>query len=275
MSFHTVRRGALEYLTADALAGSRHCFSTRLGGVSTGALASLNLGIHRGDEPENVRRNYALLGAAVGFAPEDTVFTHQVHTDTVLRVGRADRGTGLLRGQERDCDALITDEPGVALCCFSADCVPILLYDPDRRAAGAVHSGWRGTALGIVKKTAQAMADAFGCRPDALRAAIGPCIGACCFETDRDVPDALRAALGAEVEGAIERRGEKYFVDLKAVNRLWLLRAGLRPAHIDVSGACTACDGARFWSHRRMGAQRGSLAGIIAIASAEKGETDL
>ncbi len=273
MAFHTVRLGELEYLTADVLAGSRHCFSTRLGGVSGGDLSSLNLGTHRGDEPGNVRENYAILGAAVGFSPEDTVFTKQVHTDCVLRVGRADRGTGLFREQEVPCDALITDEPGVALCCFSADCVPILLYDPVRRAAAAVHSGWRGTALGIAAKAAAAMGAEFGCKPENLRAAIGPCISKCCFETDADVPDAMRAALGDDAAPAIEKSGEKYHVDLKSINRIWLARAGILPEHIDVTDACTACAPERFWSHRRVGNARGSLAGIIAIPAKSEGRT--
>lgn len=271
MAFHTVRLGALEYRTADALTGSRHCFSTRLGGVSAGPLGTLNLGVHRGDAPENVQENYAILGAAVGFSPEDTVFTRQVHTDTVLRVSASDRGTGLFRDQQTDCDALITDEPGLALCCFSADCVPILLYDPVRRAVGAVHSGWRGTAMGIAAKAVAAMAREFSSRPADVRAAIGPCIGPCCFETDRDVPDAMRDALGADAEEAIRRAGEKFFIDLKALNTRWLTRAGLAPEHIDVSAECTCCDPARFWSHRRVGAQRGSLAGIIALAPQEGG----
>ena len=273
MAFHTVRLGELEYLTADVLAGSRHCFSTRLGGVSGGELSSLNLGTHRGDAPGNVRENYAILGAAVGFSPEDTVFTKQVHTDTVLRVGKGDRGTGLFREQEVPCDALITDEPGVALCCFSADCVPILLYDPVRRAAAAVHSGWRGTALGIAAKAAAAMGAEFGCKIENLRAAIGPCISKCCFETDADVPDAMRAALGEAAAPAITKSGEKYHVDLKRINRIWLTRAGILPEHIDVSDACTACAPERFWSHRRVGNARGSLAGIIAIPAESEGRT--
>lgn len=90
-------------------------------------------GTHRGDVPENVRENYRILGAAVGFAPEQTVFTKQEHTDTILRVGRADCGTGLSREQAVVCDGLITDEPGVALCCFGADCTTILLFDPVSR----------------------------------------------------------------------------------------------------------------------------------------------
>ena len=147
--FHTIKQGTLEYLTADALTGSIHCFSTRFGGVSEGHLASLNLGTHRGDAPENVYENYRILGAAVGFAPEQTVFTKQEHTDTILRVGKSDCGTGLSREQTVVCDGLITDEPGVALCCFGADCTTILLFDPATGALGAVHSGWRGTAMGM------------------------------------------------------------------------------------------------------------------------------
>ena len=107
--FHTIKTGSLEYLTADSLSGSVHCFSTRFGGVSEGHLASLNLGTHRGDVPENVRENYRILGAAAGFAPEQTVFTKQEHTDTILRVGRADCGTGLSREQAVVCENVYTD----------------------------------------------------------------------------------------------------------------------------------------------------------------------
>ena len=116
--------------------------------MSEGALSSLNLGTHRGDRPENVRENYRILGAAVGFSPEETVFTRQEHTDLLLRVGEQDCGTGLEREQTAVCDGILTDEPGVALVCFGADCTTLLLFDPVRQAIAAVHAGWRGTALG-------------------------------------------------------------------------------------------------------------------------------
>lgn len=265
MDLITQRRGALEYLTAPVLScgGAVHAFSTRFGGVSSGHLSSLNLGTHRGDAPENVWENYRILGAAVGFAPEQTVFTKQQHTAIVRRVGAADRGTGLLREQTAVCDGLITNEPDVALCCFGADCATILLYDPVHRAVGAVHSGWRGTAQGIAREAVLAMERAFGSNPADIRAAIGPSIGQCCFETDEDVPKAMLASLGAEAEAHIEQRGEKYFVDNKALCRLWLLRAGVR--QIDLSCDCTRCQPDRFWSHRAAGNARGSLAGIIML----------
>ena len=173
--FHTIQKGSLEYLTADALEGSVHCFTTRYGGVSTGQFSTLNLGTSRGDSMENVLRNYEILGAAVGFSPEDVVHTWQEHTDTILRVGKVDCGKGLFRNQPEVCDGLITDEPGVALVCFAADCTPVLLFDPVKNVAAAVHAGWRGTANGIVRKTVEKMAREFGSNPADIGAAIGPC----------------------------------------------------------------------------------------------------
>ena len=261
--FHTIQKGSLEYLTADALEGSVHCFTTRYGGVSTGQFSTLNLGTSRGDSMENVLRNYEILGAAVGFSPEDVVHTWQEHTDTILRVGKADCGKGLFRNQPEVCDGLITDEPGVALVCFAADCTPVLLFDPVRQAIAAVHAGWRGTAQGIAYKAVLRMQEEFGCAPEDIRAAIGPCIGRCCFEVGPEVPEAMRQALGPDAEAAIEPHGEKSHVDLKLLNRSWLEKAGVRA--IDICPDCTKCQPNRFWSHRVTGGNRGSQAAIIRL----------
>lgn len=255
-----------EYLTSDVITGDVvHCFSTRRGGVSTGHLSSLNLGVHRGDDWNNVYENYRRLGAAVGFAPEQTVFTHQTHTDAVARVGAADRGWGLFREVEPERDGIYTDEPGIALVCFAADCTPILLHDPVHRVIAAVHAGWRGTALGIAARCVEALTRDFGTDPGDLQAAIGPCIGSCCFETDRDVPEAMLASLGPEAERLIRPAGEKYFPDLKQLNALWLRRAGV--SDLDVSCDCTRCQPDRFWSHRVTGNARGSQAAIIMLTA--------
>lgn len=267
MSFYVNREGTLEYLTSDILQGTAHCFSTRFGGVSEGALAALNLGVHRGDRPANVLENYRILGRAVGFAPKQTVFTRQIHSDIVECVGRAQCGRGLITPVEAGCDGLVTDETGVALTVFSADCTPVLLYDPVRRAIGAVHAGWRGTAAGIAAKAVQKMQQQFGCRPADIRAAIGPCISQCCFETDADVPTAMLDALGDAARAAVRPVGQKYYVNLKECNAIWLRRAGVE--QIDISDACTACRPERFWSHRRVGNRRGSLAAVIML----QGET--
>lgn len=267
MDLNVNKIGALEYLTSPALSapGVVHGFSTRHGGVSQGYLSSLNLGTHRGDVPESVVENYRIFGQAVGFRPEDTVFTRQHHTDLIRKVGAANRGQGLFCEQTEVCDGHITNEKHVALVTFSADCTPILLFDPVNRAIAAVHSGWRGTAQGIAQKAVEAMSREYGCIPANIRAAIGPSIGQCCFETDWDVPEAMLAALGEDARPFIEKRGAKYFVDNKGLCRLWLLRAGLQSGNIDVSTDCTKCQPDRFWSHRVTGGERGSLAGVIML----------
>ena len=263
MGFHVNHSGDLEYLTSPLLIDTPHCFSTRFGGVSEGALASLNLGVHRGDKPANVLENYRRLSEAVGFDPKRTVFTKQIHSDIIERVGVSDCGRGLIVPVENGCDGLVTNEPEVVLTVFSADCTPVLLYDPVAKAVGAVHAGWRGTAAAIVEKAVERMAAEFGSKPENIRAAIGPCISQCCFETDRDVPEAMLNAFGDAAKEAIRETGRKYSVNLKALNVLALTRAGVR--QIDIATECTACEPNRFWSHRRVGNARGSLAAMILL----------
>ena len=266
MSVITKRVGALEYLTAEGISVP-HCFTTRLGGVSQGYLSSLNIGLHRGDDPENVRQNFQILADALGIVPEDFVLTKQIHSDIVVKVGRADRGKHMVEGASPECDALITNEPGVALVVFTADCTPILLHDPATGAVGAAHAGWRGTAMGIATKTVEAMVKEYGCNPGNIRAAIGPNIGFCCFETDRDVPDAMVAALGEDAKPFIRPNGEKYYVNLKEINALWLRKAGVE--HIEISDACTVCRPDIYWSHRVTRGERGSQGAVIVCKEAQ------
>ena len=260
MSVIANKLGKLEYLTSENIPVS-HAFTTRFGGVSEGYLASLNLGIHRGDDPENVVKNYEILGEALGFDIERLVFTRQTHTNIVRVVDERNCGEGLYRDVEPECDALVTSTPGVVLAAFTADCTPILLHDPVTGAVGAVHAGWRGSVADIAGNAVRAMCESFGCDPANIRAAIGPNIASCCFETHADVPDAVRAALGPEGERYIIPTGEKFRVDLKGVNAALLGRAGVK--HIEISPECTACRPDRFWSHRRVGSRRGSQAAII------------
>ena len=260
MSITCVTVGKLSYLTADNI-GVPHCFTTRLGGVSQGYLASMNIGTHRGDDPENVRKNYEILASALGFDTRSLVLTHQTHTDRVLQVGKPEHGAGLFAPELPECDALITNEPGTALVIFTADCTPVLLHDPVTGAVGAAHAGWRGTAAGIAAKTVQAMCDAYGCKAENIRAAIGPNIAQCCFETHADVPQKMIESLGMAAKSYIRKQGEKYYVNLKAINALWLNRAGVQD--VEISHVCTACNPELFWSYRRVGNARGSQGAII------------
>jgi copper oxidase (laccase) domain-containing protein len=150
MAVYTVKKGEMEYLVAEGIAAP-HAFTTRRGGVSTGHLSSLNLTMHRGDDPACVEENYRRLGAAVGFDMQKLVLTRQVHGDEI-RVVTAEDCHGVDHHQYPPCDALVTNIPGVTLAVFTADCTPILLFDPVTGAVGAAHAGWRGTALDIAGK---------------------------------------------------------------------------------------------------------------------------
>ncbi|MEG2119587.1 MAG: polyphenol oxidase family protein, partial [Pseudoflavonifractor sp.] len=156
--------------------GVPHGFSTRIGGVSEGIYAALNLGMHRGDDPECVAENYRRFCAAVGVERGSMVFTNQVHSATVRICTSADRGYGPDRPIDYEADGLVTDVPGLVLTIFAADCLPVLLYDPVRQVIAAVHAGWRGTAGDIVGNAVARMRTAYGCRHQDIRAAIGPCI---------------------------------------------------------------------------------------------------
>lgn len=254
------RADSLEYETAQGIRVP-HGFTTRLGGVSRGHLASLNIGTSRGDAPENVLENYARLGSALGFDIHNLVLSRQVHSDIVYTAEAKDAGAGLFAPPLGSCDALITCTPGLALVVFTADCTPILLWDEKTGAVGAIHAGWRGTVSGIAGKAVAQIAREFGSRPEDIHAAIGPNIGFCHFETDEDVPQAFRAAYGEATEPWIAREGGKYRLDLKQINRWILNQAGV--TRVEVSESCTVCQCDRFWSYRVCGTQRGSQGAVI------------
>lgn len=262
-------RAGVPVLYADgieAAGGVAHGFSTRLGGVSQGAFASLNLGLTRGDDPEHVRENYRRFLSAVGASGKAFAMCDQVHGDTVRAITTADVKGDLYGKLHYEADGMMTAIPGVALVVFSADCIPVLLYDPVRRVIAAVHSGWRGTAAGIVTRAVERMGQVYGCRPENILAAIGPGIGPCCFETHEDVPNAMMAAVASPALPFIKiKENGKFSVDLKGINAKRLELAGLDPANIAVCRDCTACMEEKYWSHRRQGTERGSMAAVIEL----------
>ena len=266
MSIISNKIGSLEILTAEGIS-CPHCFTTKLGGVSTGVLSSMNIAMKLDETEENVTKNFEILGDALGFGIRDLVLTRQIHSDIVRVVTRSDCN-GCFHRDYPECDALVTNDPGVALTVFTADCTPLLLHDPITGAVGAAHAGWKGTAQNIGSKTVEAMVYSFGCDPANIRAAIGPNVGYCHFETDGDVPEAMLAAYGEEVKEFIRRQGEKFYLDLKAINALSLKRAGVR--HIDISEDCTMCSPDRYWSHRITGPIRGSQGAIIVCREVTK-----
>lgn len=263
-----IEENGLIYHSAAALdvPGLRHGFSTRSGGVSRGIFASLNLGLNRGDDFENVYQNYQIFCRALDVDPAQCVFSKQVHRDDVKIVTAADAGSGLLYPQRYEADALVTNVPGIVLTIFSADCIPTLYYDPVTRCIGAAHAGWRGTALGIAAKTIRTMERIYGAEAKNIRAAIGPGISKCCFETSDDVPCAMHSALGSAADPyMVQEENGKWHVDLKGINAHFMKQVGVLEEHISISQECTACHTDLYWSHRIVGDGRGSLAAMISL----------
>lgn len=265
MSFEIHEQNGAVWLRSSLLSNVPHGFSTRLGGVSPAPWDSLNLRPGMGDGPDALRENYRRFCSCTGVDMNRLVLSKQVHETTVRPCTAADAGMGLDHARNYTADALTTNEKNLPLAVFSADCGTLLLYDPACGCVGAVHAGWRGCAGGIVEKTVRELVRLYGAVPSRILAALGPCIGPCCFETDSDVPEAMEAALGADAEPYLEKRGKKWFVDLAGLNRQWLLRAGLIAEHIDVCGLCTGCRPDLFWSHRKLGDRRGVQSAVIAL----------
>lgn len=244
-----------------------HGFTTRFGGVSTGAQSSLNLD-HKMDSDENVRQNHLLLAAAMGYDSHRMVSTHQIHSDIIRLATAPDEGLHLLGSTPWECDAVITNQPGRPLICYAADCIPILLWCESTPAIAAIHAGWRGTCADIAAKCVHRLADEFGADPSRIKAAIGPGIGACCFSTHDDVPDALTAAFDDTVSHCITpdpAEAGKFLVDIKLVNATRLCAAGVPAANIAISAECTCCLHDKYWSHRYTKGKRGGQAAVIML----------
>lgn len=241
-----------------------HCFTTRMGGVSEGIFATLNLSFNRGDDPEAVRENFRRVSEALGTQYGDFVFSDQTHTANVRRVTRADAGNGLVREKSFfDTDGLITDEPGLVLSTFYADCVPLYFADPVHHAIGLSHSGWRGTVQQIGRVTVEAMGREFGSRPEDIICAIGPSICQDCYEVDAEVAMEFGNYSG---NGILEAKGNgKYQLDLWRANEIILRKAGVLPEHIAVTNICTCCNSTYLFSHRASKGRRGNLGAFLAI----------
>lgn len=257
--------GVLRFSAWKGLDVVNHAFTTRVGGVSQNEFAAMNLGFARGDSDENVAQNYRLFCAAAGFDPESLVCGAQDHHINIRRVGAAQRGVGIWREKDMDSiDGLCTNDPGVTLVIYCADCVPLYFVDREHRAIGLAHAGWRGTAAGMAQAMVERMAQEFSSRPEELLVAIGPSIGKGCFEVDEPVAAEFQRLPQWElfVEGP---QREKYHVDLWECNRQFLLAAGVRAEHITVGQVCTMCESDLVFSHRKTRGQRGSNCAMLAL----------
>lgn len=241
-------------------------FNTRKGGVSSGVYESMNLSLTLPDDPEKVRKNYELWLQSLGISPRDVVMGLQTHTNHVVRVDERNKGQGLFRKRMKDVDGLITNVPGVALVTYHADCTPVYLYDPVKKAIGMVHAGWRGTVQEISGVAVRKMEEKFGSNPKDMVAMIGPCISQEHFECDRDVVDAVHAmSVDAEEMISYDAPTGKYHVSIAGVNRLVLQAAGILENNIDMQDTCTYGNPERYYSHRRDGKQRGGHCALVML----------
>ncbi len=232
-------------------------FSLRIGGVSTGSCVSLNLGCGLGDARKNVERNLARLMQTAGLNGQPHQ-AQQIHATGVLLCN----GPGGMH--EEEADILISSEPKNTVAVRVADCLPILLADPDSGTVAAVHAGWRGTILNVASQAVQAM-QTMGARPENILAALGPCIGPCCFTLQKEAWQLLRRCSdNPESYPSVEKH---YVADLAAINRDQLVQDGLLPSHIDRLQACTSCQSESFFSHRRDNGKTGRHLAIVGCST--------
>ena len=244
-----------------------HAFTTRMGGVSTGDCTSMNLSFTRGDDEAAVRENYRRIAAALGTDAKQFVCSDQTHTTNVRRVTKADAGKGVVIPKDyTDVDGLITNEPGIVLSTFYADCVPLYFVDPVHRAIGLSHSGWRGTVNKMGQVTIEAMKREFGSRAADLYCAIGPSICQDCYEISRDVAEEFMKAFPKHVNDIlIQKSEEKFQLDLWKANEIVMLESGILPEHLAVTNICTCCNPTELFSHRASKGKRGNLAAFLMI----------
>ena len=244
-----------------------NAFTTREGGVSEGIFESLNLSFTRGDDPDAVKENYRRIAAVFGKEVSDIVCSDQTHTTNVRRVDRTYGGCGVIKDRPyTDVDGLVTDEPGLILATFYADCVPLYFVDPVHKAIGLSHSGWRGTVERMGLATLDKMKAEFGTDPADVYAAIGPSICQDCYEVSEGVADAFAEAVaGHEEEILIDKGNGKYQLDLWKANEIVMLDAGVKREHLAVTNICTCCNERLLFSHRASKGKRGNLGAFLML----------
>ncbi|HPE94752.1 MAG TPA: peptidoglycan editing factor PgeF [Bacillota bacterium] len=257
-----LKTGMFPYYISPLLEKNRvmHLFTTRHGGISKGCFESLNFAIGQGseqDSSENVSYHHSLASKQLGLTEDHIVRAWQLHTSVVERADASNCGVPYNRGV----DGLVSNTEDIILSVRTADCVPILLYDKNNGTCGAVHAGWRGTKDEIIVKAVKKMMSDFGSSAENIIAAIGPCARECCYEVQPD----FKSNFGSRYSDCFTSREDKLFFSTAEANIIQLLDAGIPDENISDCGICTCCSD-EFYSHRRQGINRGSLAAFIRTA---------
>lgn len=291
---HISEYKGVKYVHCDLLDSTglvKYGFSTRIGGASQGVYESLNVGFDRGDKDEAVAENLRRISACFDLMPENMVRPLQTHTKNVRRVNLKDAGTGAItKPKYLDVDGLITNESGLLLYTLHADCTPIFLLDPEKRAIGMIHSGWKGTALSIGEVAVKSMKEEFGSKASDILAWIGPCICGDCYEVGEDVAIEYVRAFGgphamdvftdeAKRDDLVKTdevftgkepilkplKNDKFLLDMKKANFRILMESGIKAQNISISELCTFEREDLFFSHRRMGTNRGTMGAFLSL----------
>jgi len=253
-------KGGVVYYTFPHLGwGVKHAIFTRLGGLSHPPFDGLNVGHLVGDEDKAVEANHRIIYETLALSAEEVVTARQVHSHSVAVVGPEDKGRIVPAT-----DGLVTETPGLALMLRFADCLPILLYDPQKRVIGLGHAGWRGTVGLLAQRLAETMREEFGCHLAQVRAGLGPAIGPCCYAVGEEVREAVQAVLSGS-SGAVVERANEVYLDLWEANRWQLRQLGIE--RIEVGKICTAGNTAEFFSHRAEGERTGRFAVLMLLQS--------
>lgn len=258
------------YLTYNSLSEINfinHAFSTRLGGVSEGEFTSMNMAFNRGDNPENVTENYKRICKSAGFDFESLTASAQDHNTFVRAITSDNKGVGIYKPRDlQSVDALITNEKGVTLVTYYADCTPLFFVDTKQKAIGLAHAGWRGTVGRIGEKIVNKMTELYGTNPSDIVAAIGPAISVCCYEVDKPCADNFYALKDLDSSRFIfPKENGKFMIDLLETNRQILVAAGVKNENITVSDLCTNCNSELLWSHRATKGKRGTMSAFMCI----------
>lgn len=257
----------ISYRILDDIPWLKNAVSTRLGGVSKDYLASMNLGFNRGDLDENVIRNHEIFANVIGVNPKNIVTGNQTHTTNVKVVTKDDCGKGIYRDRNyTDIDGLITNEKGIVLATYYADCVPLLIVDTKNKAIGLSHSGWRGTVGKIGKVTIEKMGELYGTKPEDIVSCIGPSICQKCYEISEEVAVQFKEAFPDNIkEILIDKGNGKYQLDLWECNRINFKEAGVLPENIKVTDICTCHNTDVLFSHRGHNGKRGNIGAFLSI----------
>lgn len=242
-----------------------HFCTSREGGVSVGNFASLNLSPFSGDNPVHIAENQRILCTELGIDSNRLIFPYQTHGTEISEIGEAffnlliDERSKYLNGV----DALITNLAGVCIGVTTADCVPLLFFDPAKKAVAVAHAGWRGTCARIAEKTVLAMVQKFNCKPSDILVTIGPSISAKVYNVGKEVVENFEKA-GFDVSEIVQIRNNIFYLDIWKANQQSLEKAGIMPENIEVSGICTFTEHEKFFSARRLGINSGRmLSGIM------------